>query len=51
MAEPVEDYKGVEDCLGTKYHDKMRKAEVDIGGEEETTEELMRPQTGKDIDA
>lgn len=38
-------------CLAKDVHDEMREDEVDIGGEEKTTKELMRPQTGENLDA
>jgi hypothetical protein len=36
--------------LGKEVHDEMRQADVEIGGKETTTKDLMRPQTGEGID-
>lgn len=37
-------------CRAKDVHDEMRKDPVDIGGQEKSTKELMRPQTGKDAE-
>ena len=34
-------------CKAKDVHDEMRKDDVEIGGEERSTKELLRPQTGE----
>jgi hypothetical protein len=38
------------ECTAKEVHDEMREDEVDIGGEEKSTEEWMRPQTGEEVE-